>query len=70
MKQVVSVEKPNIQTEDDYIIIINDEEKTYLDNNGNKIQDISTLKQADYPDEIGNYKKLQVTVENVYYVKK
>ena len=70
MKQVVSVEKPNIQTEDDYIIIINDEEKTYLDNNGNKIQDISTLKQANYPDEIGNYKKLQVTVENVYYVKK
>ena len=71
MKKIISIEKPNIQTEnEDYIIINNNDEKIYFDNNGNKIEDISNLKKENYPDKIGDYFKQQVTVENVYYVRK
>ena len=70
MKKVLEISKPNIQMEDDYIVVSNDEEKQYLDNNGNIIQDINNLKQPNYPNEIGDYKKEQITVENVYYIKK
>ena len=71
MKEIAKIEKPGVQTEnDDYIIIIDNEEKMYFDNNGNKIQDTSKLKKENYPDKIGDYSKEQVTVENVYYIKK
>ena len=71
MKEIAKIEKPGVQTEnDDYIVIIDNEEKMYFDNNGNKIQDISKLKKENYPDKIGDYSKEQVTVENVYYIKK
>ena len=71
MKEIAKIEKPGVQTEnDDYIVIIDNEEKMYFDNNGNKIQDTSKLKKENYPDKIGDYSKEQVTVENVYYIKK
>ena len=71
MKEMAKMERPNIQTEnDEYTIISNINQKMYFDNNGNKIEDISNLKKENYPDKIGNYEKEQVTVENVYYVKK
>ena len=71
MKEIAKIEKPGVQTEnDDYIIIIDNEEKMYFDNNGNKIQDTSKLKKENYPDKIGDYSKEQVTLENVYYIKK
>ena len=70
MKEIGTYDKANIQTENDYIIIISGGEKTYLDNNGNKIQDIQSLKKEDYPEKIGEYEKVQITLENVYYTKK
>lgn len=69
MKEVLSAKKPNIHVQDDYIVILDGENKVYLDNDGNKLSDISSLKNADYPDSIGDYKKEQVSVENVYYIK-
>ena len=36
----------------------------------NNIRNISKLKKENYPDKIGDYSKEQVTVENVYYIKK
>lgn len=70
MKPIVTISKPNIQVEKDYVILSNGDEKTYVDENGNVVQDISKLKSASFPDEIGEYKKEQITVENVYYRKK
>ena len=71
MKEFIKVEKPSVQTEnEDYIIIKSNDEKKYFDNNGNEIKDISNLKREDYPEKIGDYYKEQVTIENVYYVKK
>lgn len=69
MKETLNISKANIQTENNYIAISNDEEKFYLDENGNTIEDISSLKKANYPDKIGEYKKEQITIENVYYIK-
>ncbi len=70
MREIIKITKPTVKIEDDYIEISNDEEKIYLDNDGNKIQDTSSLKKQNYPEEIGEYKKEQITIENVYYIKK
>ena len=70
MEKTASVEGATIQIQDDYIIIANDQEKIYLDNDGNKIEDITSLKNTSFPDQIGDYQKEQITIENVYYTKK
>ena len=70
MKKFEEIEKPGILVEDDYIVIVSEDDKVYFDNNGNAIEDTSNLKKENYPDKIGDYSKVQVTVENVYYVKK
>lgn len=70
MKQIAVSKNPNIKVEKDYIVIQNEDEKMYFDNSGKEIKDISGLKRENYPDKIGDYSKEQITVENVYYVKK
>ena len=69
MEKVVSGENANILTQDEYVIITMGEEKIYLDNAGNKIEDTTQLQDTAFPDEIGEYKKEQITIENVYYIK-
>lgn len=69
MEKVLDISKANIQIQNDYVVILNNEEKSYLDNDGNKIEDTSNLKRADFPEKIGDYKKEQITIENVYYIK-
>ena len=69
MKQIASIKDAKIQIQDDYIIVSNQDEKIYIDNNGNIIQDVSNLKAEDYPDKIGNYKKEQIDITEVYYIK-
>ena len=70
MENVLSIEKPNISIQKDYVVISNDENKTYLDNDGNIIKDISNLKKENYPEQIGDLKKEQITIEDVYYINK
>ena len=70
MKKIEEVEKPSVFVEDDYIVVASGDKKIYLDNDGKVIEDTSNLKRESYPDIIGDYNKEQVTVENVYYVKK
>ena len=70
MENVLSIERPNISIQNDYVIISNGENKTYLDNDGNTIKDISKLKKEDYPEQIGELKKEQLTIEEVYYINK
>lgn len=69
IKQVLTMEKPQIQTQDEYVIISNGTEKVFLDNNGEIIKDTSNLKNAGFPEKIGEYKKEQITIETVYYTK-
>lgn len=67
---VLKIENPSVSIQDDYVIISDNENKTYLDNNGNRIEDITKLKKENYPSKIGEYEKEQITTENIYYVKK
>ena len=70
IKEVARTKNSGIQIEDDYIVITDGNDKIYLDNNGGKIADTSNVKKNNYPDMIGEYSREQITVENVYYVKK
>ena len=69
MQMVVQTQSNSIQIQDNYIIVSDAEGEKYLDNNGTIIQDTSTLKKTGFPDTIGEYKKEQITIENVYYEK-
>lgn len=69
MKKVITMKNANVQNQNDYVIISNKEEKVYLDNNGNIIENTSNLKNTAFPDTIGVYHKEQITIENIYYVK-
>ena len=70
MEKVAAVENANIKIGEDYIVISNNQENIYLNNAGNVIRDTSNLKNTIFPDTIGEYKKEQITIENVYYIKK
>ena len=70
MEKVWVAEKPNISTQEDYTIISTEQNKVYLDNSGKVIKDTSSLKKESFPEEIGEYKKEQTTIKDIYYVKK
>lgn len=69
MKLVYKMKNANISIEEDYIIVSNEDEKIYIDNSGKIINSTEGLKKEKYPSEIGDYKKEQYTIENIYYVK-
>lgn len=69
MKNVLKLQNAIIDVQDDYIQVSNSQEKIYIDNNSELIQDTSNLKITGFPDKIGDYKKEQPTLETVYYTK-
>ena len=69
MEKVFEAENPNIQIQEEYIIISHNGETIYLDVDGNIIQDTTKLKQTIFPIQIGEFKKIQETVEDIYYIK-
>ena len=70
LKKIVELENASIEVQSDYIMVYNENEKKYIDNDGNIIQDTTKLKQTGFPEEIDIYKKSQVTLEKIIYVKK
>ena len=70
IEKVLSMENANVSIQNDYIIITNENDKKYLDNSGNIVEDVAKLKKEDYPSNIGEYEKEQTTIENICYVKK
>ena len=69
MKEILKLQNAIIEIQPDYIIVLNSEEKKYIDNDGKQIQDTSSLKITSFPDQIGEYQKAQATLEMVYYTK-
>lgn len=72
LKVILTAENASISNEEGYVKVSADEVTIYLDSEGNKIDENSelikntnTLKE---PEKIGKYKKVQFTLENVYYV--
>lgn len=72
LKILLTAKNANISNEEGYIKISTDEETIYLDSEGNKIDENSDLvkntNKLQEPEKIGKYKKVQFTLENVYYV--
>lgn len=60
----------SIENNNEYIVVTNLEDKKYIDNNGNVIEDISNLKSTNFPEIIGEYKLETNNFENVIYTKK
>lgn len=69
MKKITTMSNINIQTQEDYIIISNEDQQMYLNSDGDTIKDPSKLKATIFPDKIKDYQKKQITVENIYYTK-
>ena len=68
-----TMEDATIDNKSDYIIVYNDEERLYFDNNGNKINEdseiIKNAKTQTLPEKIEGYKKVQYSLDNAYYIK-
>ena len=72
LKLLLSVKDASINNEEEYIKITSNEETIYLDKEGNKISEnadiVKNSNKLQEPETIGKYKKVQFTLENVYYV--
>ena len=69
-ENTLTMKNANINRQEDYIIVLNENEKVYLDNYGNIINDTTIIKSVNNPDKIGEYEKEQISVEKIYYIKK
>lgn len=68
-----SMKNATLENENDYIKLYNNKEAQYFDNNGNKVEESSdTIQNAlksNLPNEVGEFKKVQNSLDNVYYSK-
>lgn len=69
IQKVLEVKEPKIQTKENFIFILAEEQKTYLDNSGNKIEDITNIKDSILPEKIREYTKKEISNDNIYYSK-
>ena len=73
LEEVVSMKSANVQNENNYIKISNKKEEVFLDKDGNKIEEKSNIVENDskrkLPEQIGEYKKKQSSLDDVYYEK-
>ena len=72
LKVILSEKNANISNEEGYIQVKTDNNTIYLDSEGKELElNDEIIKNSDNlkePDRIGKYKKVQFTLENVYYV--
>ena len=73
LEKVATIKCPKIENNVNYIKIYNDKETIYLDKDGNKIKENSEIiedeKSKELPETIGEYKKFQYSLDDVYYTK-
>ena len=73
LKEVVSMENARVINKNNYTIISNNKEKTYIDNDGNIIpenSDIITKEiNSEVPNKINGYKTESISLEEIYYEK-
>ena len=72
LRLLYSLKDANISSEDEYIKVVSESGIIYLDKDGNEIDKDSDLVKSSNklqePEKVGKYKKVQFTLENVYYV--
>ena len=73
LEEIVNLKDAKVESNINYIKIYNDESKIYVDNDGNKVEeDSDTVKksaQNELPEAIGDYKKVQYSLDDAYYEK-
>lgn len=73
LKLICSLEKASINSKDGYIMIYNDKETIYLNDDGKILksdsEELKNMKYKSLPEIIGEYKKNQRAIDNIYYEK-
>ena len=74
LKNICDLKNVSIDIQDEYLIVYNDDEKIFIDNSGNIISEDSDIvkdsKVQVLPSKIGDYDKIQYSLEDAYYMKK
>ncbi len=73
LDKVCTIKNAKINNENGYMTIYNDKEIIYMDNNGkilkNDSEELNNMKLKNFPDKIGEYKKIQESLDKIYYIK-
>lgn len=74
LEKVISMDSARVENKDNYIKIYNEEQETkYLDKEGNELtadsEKIKKEMESEIPDQIGEYKKFQYSLDDAYYIK-
>ena len=68
---ICEMEKATINNEKEYVKIYNDSVTKYFDKDGNEVSENSDLikdaMKRSFPDEIKDYKKVQESLDDIYY---
>lgn len=71
LERICTIENCKIENQNGYITIYNNKEKYYFDEYGNKLEEDSeklrNILSKNFPETIGNYKKVQASLDNIYY---
>ena len=74
LEKIYEIKDASIDNQDKFIRIYNSKKEVYFDNLGNEISKdselIKNIKSDILPNEIGQYVKVQYSLDNAYYVKK
>ena len=74
LKNICDLKNVSIDIQDEYLIVYNDDEKIFIDNSGYIISEDSDIvkdsKVQVLPSKIGDYDKIQYSLEDAYYMKK
>lgn len=68
----MQIQSPKIENKENYIEISDENQEKYFDVDGNEIEENSDIVQnelkTELPEKINNYKKIQYSLEDVYYM--
>ena len=71
IKLTAELDNASLVNKNNHIILYNNKDKVYLDNEGNKIEEDSNIVKMDsekeWPEKIADFEKVQISLEDVYY---
>ena len=72
LKKILEIKSPKIENKENYVKISAKNQEKYFDVDGNEIEESSNTVQnelkTELPEKINNYKKVQYSLEDVYYM--
>lgn len=72
LKNILQIQSPKIENKESYVEISDENQEKYFDVDGNEIEENSDIVQnelkTELPEKMNNYKKIQYSLEDVYYM--